>query len=546
VRLVENGTQLGRYIALSHCWGSSQLCVLDCKTISQFKNSIPWSRLPKTFQDAILFSAKLGVNHIWIDALCIVQDDPEDWERESARMADIYQNSFLTLAATASSNGTGGCFSSTKTVAPSEHELKGLKPLVDLDRIIVRTKLLHWTWPPSKASMELYPLLSRGWAFQERILSPRVLHFCKDELLWECREERICECGSLPVLPETKKQLYVPRNEAAPRRTFGRKTWRRAFDKIKITMFGRNKTSLKRQGLSRRAHGLIEYQEEASNVTNPEKLEAAENWHRVVEQYSSLSLTKSTDRLPALSGLAIRSSPILGEYLAGLWKHSLISDLMWRINKLEHDIVRPTKYVAPSWSWASVTGPVSFWPEPDTRLIEGTSDESGWYLALSTLIKRANDSKLTATVEASRLNPYGKVSSGTLDVHGYIQPARLQYVSTRVGGTWGYTASLIEPVPLKYELEIIFPYEGNARISSIELPFFADYVLQAEGPLRIPDNEQLHLLLLHPYICLVLKSLDEELKTFRRIGIIRQPVALVLEYGFDWMQRSVESDIEIL
>lgn len=539
MRLVENGSQLGRYTALSYCWGSSQLCVLNGKTISQFEKSVPWSRLPKTFQDAIIFSAKLGVSHIWIDALCIVQDDPDDWERESARMADIYQNSFLTLAATSSSNGMGGCFSDAKTVAPSEHERKSL---VGLGGIVVRPKLQHWAWPPSQASMKLHPLLSRGWAFQERILSPRVLHFCKNELLWECREESICECGGLPALPETRKQLYVPRNGPAPRRASGRKTWRHAFGKIKITMFRSNKTSALPPGhlFPKR----IVYKEEASNSANPEKLAAAENWHRVIEQYSSLSLTKQTDRLPALSGLAIRSSPVLGEYLAGLWKHSLVSDLLWRINKLEHGIVRPTDYISPSWSWASVTGPVSFWPELDTRLIEGTSDESIWYRARSELIRRANDSRFAATVEASHLNPYGKVSSGTLYVHGYIHPARLRYVSTRVGA-WGDTTSLVEPVPLKYELEIIFD-ETNTRISSIELPFFADYVLQAEGHLRIPDDDQLHMLLIHPYMCLVLKSLDQELNTFRRIGIIRQPVALVTEYGFNWMGSSVERDIQIL
>jgi hypothetical protein len=131
-------------------------------------------------------------------------------------------------------------------------------------------------------------------------------------------------------------------------------------------------------------------------------------------------------------------------------------------------------------------------------------------------------------------------------VHGYIQSARLHYVSTRVGGAWGYTTSLIEPVPLKYELEIIFSDEAYPQSPSIELPFFADYVLQAEGPLRIPNNDQLHLLLVHPYMCLVLKSLDEELKTFRRIGIIRQPVALVSDYGLNWIRSSVESDIQIL
>lgn len=369
VRLVENGSKIERYIALSHCWGTSQRCVLNSKTISQFKKSIPWSQLPKTFQDAVLFSARLGVYHIWIDALCIVQDDPDDWERESAKMADIYQNSFLALAATASSNGMGGLLSDANNTAISEHELTRSQSLVGLGGIFVRTKLQHWTWPPSKASMKLHPLLSRGWAFQERILSPRVLHFCKDELVWECREESICECGSLPAFPETKKQSYVPRNEATLLLTSRRKTWRRAFGKIKITRFRRNKTSPKRQWLPRiptllpRKHSSesIIYNEEVSNITNPEKLDAAENWHRVIEQYSSLSLTKHADRLPALSGLAVRSSPVLGEYLAGLWKHSLVSDLLWRVNKLEHDIVRPTTYIAPSWSWASVTGAVSFW-----------------------------------------------------------------------------------------------------------------------------------------------------------------------------------------
>lgn len=72
-----------------------------------------------------------------------MQDNPDDWERESARMADIYQNSFLTLAATASSNGMGGCFSDAKNITPSEYELTGSQSLVGLDRIVVRTKLQH-------------------------------------------------------------------------------------------------------------------------------------------------------------------------------------------------------------------------------------------------------------------------------------------------------------------------------------------------------------------------------------------------------------------
>jgi hypothetical protein len=528
VRLVEKGSRFRRYIALSHCWGDSLICILDRKTILKFKRSIPWTRLPKTFQDAIIFSAKLGVNHIWIDALCIVQDDPDDWERESAKMADIYQNSFLTLAAIASSNGMGGCFSEAISAVSSEHELSG-QYLDGLGHIVVRAKLQHWAWPPSKAARKLHPLLSRGWVFQERILSPRFLHFCKDELLWECREEIICECESLPAPPETRKQFYIPRDGTTPRRTYRRNTWRRAFGKIMITMFRRNKTPTKREALQRITAVNISPQEEASHPTNIERREAAENWHRVVEQYSSLSLTKQTDRLAALSGLAIRSSPVLGQYLAGLWEHSLVSDLMWRIDKLEHGIVRPTEYIAPSWSWASVTGQVKFWPESDTRMDEENVHRGRSLFEFESQIN-AKSTRFTPTVNASRLNPYGMISSGTLYVHGYIQTARCR--STRFNDD-----TSIEPAPLKYELH------GNGVYG---LPFFADYVLQAEGPHYVSGGDELHLLFIHPYICLVLKSVKEELKTFRRIGIVRHPVPFSSEYPVFWMNGSLESDIEIV
>ena len=93
-----------------------------------------------------------------------------------------------------------GCFADLGTTAVIEHELHDQPSSVHSHQALVRKKLKHWEWPPSKASAELHPLLSCGWAFQERILSLRVLHFCKEELLWECREKIMCECGSLPEL----------------------------------------------------------------------------------------------------------------------------------------------------------------------------------------------------------------------------------------------------------------------------------------------------------------------------------------------------------
>lgn len=536
VKLVENNSQQGRYIALSHCWGSSQHCVLKSETLPEYKRSISWNKLPKTFQNSIMFSTELNVYHIWIDALCIIQDDPTDWEIESAKMADIYQNSYLTLAATASSNDMGGFYAEANVTAVAEYELTAPQSLIHSQYIMVRKKLQHWTWPPSKLSKNLFPLLSRGWAFQERILSPRVLHFCMDELLWECKEESVCECGSLPELPETKKQVYVPRIESVSQskeRYFRRKTWRRAFERIKVTVLHRARDFTKGQEAPR-----IDRMGKA-----PDRLDAVENWHRIVEQYSSMKLTTQTDRLPALSGLAVRSSPVLGIYLAGLWNNSLVSDLMWRVNRLDVGIERATEYIGPSWSWASVTGPVSYWTEAENKVMQYDDD----------LIQC---SSFSGKVRVSGANPYGGIRSGTLYIEGFLQPARLQWVYTRTGGGQQGLSARRELVPLKYGLKIFFPSRyrteiiagvpSTVGIPAIELPFFADYMLCEEGPQQILDNASLYLVLIHPSVCLVLKSLDVKSTTFRRIGIVKQPWALVFEYGFNWMLGSKLSTIQII
>lgn len=78
---------------------------------------IPWFELPKTFQEAIALTRKLGVRYLWIDSLCIIQDDHHGWEVESAKMATIYSLSYLTIAATHAADSQQGCFSTRWTVA---------------------------------------------------------------------------------------------------------------------------------------------------------------------------------------------------------------------------------------------------------------------------------------------------------------------------------------------------------------------------------------------------------------------------------------------
>lgn len=208
VRIEEDLESRTHYATLSHRWGLEQHCVTTLSNLVQRKTDIPWSSIPQTFKDAIQFSLTLGINYLWIDALCIVQDSPLDWQRESAKMADIYQNSYLTLAAAYSGSDTGGCFQNISRSA-AEYSLNSPPdaPTSPSPMIKVREKVRHWDHLTEQQSKELYPLLTRGWVFQERILSPRTLHFCCQEMVWECNSETKCECGSIAA-SETPKEIF--------------------------------------------------------------------------------------------------------------------------------------------------------------------------------------------------------------------------------------------------------------------------------------------------------------------------------------------------
>jgi hypothetical protein len=101
VRLLEPKNVRARYITLSHRWGNPLAMLRTTKnTLQTFCEEIPWSFLPQTFCDAIEITKGLDFQYLWIDSLCIIQDDPVDWQSESARMSDVYSFSHLNLAAT--------------------------------------------------------------------------------------------------------------------------------------------------------------------------------------------------------------------------------------------------------------------------------------------------------------------------------------------------------------------------------------------------------------------------------------------------------------
>jgi Heterokaryon incompatibility protein (HET) len=320
-----------KYMTLSHRWGTGKMVSLTTETIEHWVISMPLSDLPLTFRHAMEATKELGCRYLWIDSLCIIQDSNEDWEREAAMMGDVYQNSHCNLTAAAPNA------SSTTGLYNIRDPMNIQMPLVEVPNLPLSEQKVGGTryWFCFDEGIWRYnvvqsPLFKRGWVVQERILSPRILHFAGNQMFWECLERRACE--TLPVyLPalNNEKKLSID-------------TLSVAAGPLVPSPFGPSDESLKKLIL----------------------------WESVVERYSSTELTfPDKDKLSALSGIA-KKMGIRGEYLAGIWKEGLILHLMWH-RKDDSILSRPDHYQAPTWSWASVNGQVQtddVWPMGDSRL----------------------------------------------------------------------------------------------------------------------------------------------------------------------------------
>ncbi|KAH7356858.1 heterokaryon incompatibility protein-domain-containing protein [Rhexocercosporidium sp. MPI-PUGE-AT-0058] len=348
-----------RYAALSHCWGKLPVIQTHRSTFADRIIDIPWASLSKTFQDAVTTTRLLGLRYLWIDSLCIVQDDPEDWARESGSMASIYNGAQVVIAASDSSDGHDGFFRDRPVTTGSKTVLEGTNADGDSYKIKVRQGDDHRWYgnllpPRSQIVRDSSPLFNRGWAFQERLLATRYAQFRSQELVWECRTSLWCECGTL----SRPSQQRIPASK-------------KAFYK-----------SLR----SRDQHALYSL------------------WSRIVNTYASKALTNSSDILPALSGLAKRFQESgAGDYLAGLWREDLPLSLLWEAHGARAD-----PYRAPSWSWASIDTSIT----GSSLIAESTSDS-----------KASAPTKTLATVntvfcESSLADPTGRVTAGRLTITG--------------------------------------------------------------------------------------------------------------------------------
>lgn len=313
------------YFTLSHCWGKVPLFHLDSSTLKAMKLGMPISALPRTFQDAVQIARKLGASYIWIDSVCIMQDSLEDWQRESAKMGDIYAYSACNIAATAAVDSTQGCL--FERAERSTNQLWTVKagPWAKSKEYVILD--LHGL----AAQVREAPLSQRAWVVQERILPPRTLHMGQSQIFWECDEGVACEFW-LDAVPK-------------------------AFEDPFGSMFRNIQEELHKAQVKPSTTGaanalsVSEYRHPAPTYTL---------WGLVVEHYTKCKLTKSQDKLVAISGIAKLFQAFLpgDNYLAGLWKNDLAYGLLWRSATYDPSPLVHVPDRAPSWSWASVDGAI--------------------------------------------------------------------------------------------------------------------------------------------------------------------------------------------
>ncbi|KAK0622703.1 heterokaryon incompatibility protein-domain-containing protein [Immersiella caudata] len=301
IKLVETSAldrKRAPYLTLSHCWGPPEkrpFSTTRSNLQNHIETGIQVSSLPTTFRDAIHITRQLDIRYLWIDSLCIVQDDEADWIAESEKMGTIYHHAALTIAASDAQDSTEGCFVADRSDTAYQNATTAKFAMQrGKHGNFFKTCFSHVPVSPSSEPY-LSPLGHRAWACQEWYLSRRVIFCTKAGFAWKCREAEHNERGR-----------YIAMNEDV-------------------------------------------------------------EWEHLMERYSETHLTRETDRLIALRGIANLLGGLRDRegqvYNFGHWIGGDDTAIMlcWMAKQHVSELDGKGPPGVPSWSWASIAGAKLFW-----------------------------------------------------------------------------------------------------------------------------------------------------------------------------------------
>jgi hypothetical protein len=355
------------YVALSYCWGDAQQMEKAKTTRANVQDRhrrIELSQLPQTIRDAIEVTRSLGLVYLWVDALCIIQDDPEDCATEMAKMASIYLGATITISATSAKDCKEG-FLGDRDLASAYGSLFRLSFCGGDDG--VRGSMLLSEHPICDTNQE--PIDERAWTMQEHHLSLRLIRFGSKQTTWKCLTDFFSIDGGSTPHPTNKDTIF-------------------SIDE---------------------SHRVTEVQSRIKESGGWGKSVVLSHWLEGISEYTNRKLSKSSDKLPACAALAESVANTLGwgpsNYLAGLWENDIQAQLLW----FRREGMKAERISGPTWSWASLDGPVTFFQR---QFLEYAGEVN----ARATLKK----SIIIHKIEGQK---YFEVESGRLWLNGRLQQA---------------------------------------------------------------------------------------------------------------------------
>lgn len=298
----------GNFVYLSFPWGGVRPAfVLTSRNFLSISDGIPLNSLSEIHQDAVDATRRLGFRYLWVDALCMIQDDKEDAMMELRRMSEYLSNATFVLQAAASPN------SSTRLYQPRRKALLQM----EITRARHFESVTSEPEPSMVTGVELrLPLqtasealgvrvMKRGWMFQEIILPSKMVIFGEDQIYWHCQAGLMSEGDTLTREPILRL----------------------------LPMY--------------------------STATDFERRDSLHSWYQLISNYSASHVSFIPDRLIAISSLA-RYFDAEATLIDGLWDRDIQNGLLWRVDNIRTARGLHGDMVGVSWSWASIDARVQY------------------------------------------------------------------------------------------------------------------------------------------------------------------------------------------
>ncbi|KAK5651621.1 hypothetical protein OQA88_11796 [Cercophora sp. LCS_1] len=316
--------QIGQYCALTYCWGGPQLFALEKRNLDKLQHEkTDTTALPQTLQDAILVTHRLEKEYLWVDALCIIQDSPEDKAREISRMCDVYENAVVTISAATAASVKDGFLKPTGAISGrfascAVTVLLGDEGNTKHGRIVVT--------PEHAQKTEEFPINKRGWTYQEALLCPRQLVFGDLEPYLRCQSKEVMAMRQTCIRYDYK---YIQPRRLLPSIAL-------SSDQVTVVEDGE----------------IIDL-----------RLELL--WAQLVDEYTHRALTLIKDKPLAIASVVDSVTRTTGDACHyGVWRSCPVACLIWEADNYERDPQQVRKSEScripgvPTWSWMSITAPV--------------------------------------------------------------------------------------------------------------------------------------------------------------------------------------------